>query len=82
MRYEGVAALWRGLTPALTMSIPATIVYFVGYDAARDKTRHHIGEDTLLYQYSPLWAGGVARSKCRFTLWLMSNVDTDDARNH
>lgn len=63
MRHEGVTSLWRGLSPALAMSVPATIVYFVGYDAVRDKTRQHIGEDTLIYQYSPLWAGGVARSK-------------------
>ncbi|KAJ2957279.1 hypothetical protein NQZ79_g6996 [Umbelopsis isabellina] len=61
VRYEGVTSLWRGLSPALAMSIPATIIYFVGYDAVRDKTRHHIGEQSLLYQYSPLWAGGVAR---------------------
>lgn len=66
MRYEGVPSLWRGLSPALAMSIPATIVYFVGYDAVRDTTRQHIGEDSFLYQYSPLWAGGVARSKFDF----------------
>ncbi|KAM3589791.1 Carrier protein, mitochondrial [Umbelopsis sp. WA50703] len=48
------------------MSIPATIIYFVGYDAVRDKTRQHIGEQSLLYQYSPLWAGGVARTFAAF----------------
>jgi solute carrier family 25, member 39/40 len=66
MRYEGVPSLWRGLSPALAMSIPATIVYFVGYDALRDTTRQRIGEDSFLYQYSPLWAGGVARSTFYF----------------
>ena len=66
MRHEGVPSLWRGLSPALAMSIPATIVYFVGYDAVRDTTRQHIGEESFLYQYSPLWAGGVARSKFYF----------------
>ncbi|KAG2179560.1 hypothetical protein INT44_006407 [Umbelopsis vinacea] len=65
MRYEGVPSLWRGLSPALAMSIPATIIYFVGYDAVRDTTRQQVGESSLLYQYSPLWAGGVARKLFR-----------------
>ncbi|KAI9286397.1 mitochondrial carrier domain-containing protein [Umbelopsis sp. AD052] len=66
MRYEGVPSLWRGLSPALAMSIPATIIYFVGYDAVRDTTRQQVGESSLLYQYSPLWAGGVARTFAAF----------------
>ncbi|KAH8556985.1 mitochondrial carrier domain-containing protein [Umbelopsis sp. PMI_123] len=72
MRYEGVSSLWRGLSPALVISIPATVMYLVGYDAVRDKTRQHIGEDTILYQYSPLWAGGVARS---FAACIISPIE-------
>ncbi|KAG2185820.1 hypothetical protein INT43_002257 [Umbelopsis isabellina] len=72
VRYEGVTSLWRGLSPALAMSIPATIIYFVGYDAVRDKTRQHIGEQSTLYQYSPLWAGGVART---FAAFLISPIE-------
>ena len=34
-RREGVRALWRGLTPALTMAVPSTAVYFAFYDKLR-----------------------------------------------
>ncbi|KAG0048911.1 hypothetical protein BGZ83_006205 [Gryganskiella cystojenkinii] len=32
VRYEGASSLWRGLSPTVAMSIPATVIYFVGYD--------------------------------------------------
>ncbi|GJJ74273.1 solute carrier family 25, member 39/40 [Entomortierella parvispora] len=32
VRYEGASSLWRGLSPTLAMSVPATVIYFVGYD--------------------------------------------------
>ncbi|KAG0231241.1 hypothetical protein BGW42_000343 [Actinomortierella wolfii] len=32
VKYEGVSSLWRGLSPTLIMSVPATVIYFVGYD--------------------------------------------------
>ncbi|KAG0266409.1 hypothetical protein DFQ27_009785 [Actinomortierella ambigua] len=32
VKYEGVSSLWRGLSPTLLMSVPATVIYFVGYD--------------------------------------------------
>ncbi|KAG0303426.1 hypothetical protein BGZ98_006665 [Dissophora globulifera] len=32
VRYEGATSLWRGLSPTVAMSIPATVIYFVGYD--------------------------------------------------
>ena len=35
-RYEGASSLWRGLSPTLAMSIPATVIYFVGYDYLKD----------------------------------------------
>ncbi|KAF9972333.1 hypothetical protein BGZ73_004570 [Actinomortierella ambigua] len=32
VKYEGASSLWRGLSPTLLMSVPATVIYFVGYD--------------------------------------------------
>ncbi|KAI8338507.1 mitochondrial carrier domain-containing protein [Chlamydoabsidia padenii] len=60
IRYEGVPNLWKGLSPALVMSIPANVIYIVGYDHLRDAIRTYTtinGKD-----YSPLIAGGVART--------------------
>lgn len=55
---EGVAALWRGLPPTLVMAIPATVIYFVGYESIK------VGlENTAPMIYAPLIAGGFARSK-------------------
>ena len=35
-RAEGAAALWRGLSPTLVMAVPATVIYFVGYDELKE----------------------------------------------
>ncbi|KAG0216013.1 hypothetical protein BGX31_000708 [Mortierella sp. GBA43] len=74
-RYEGASSLWRGLSPTLAMSIPATVIYFVGYDYLKDvlsESLNHVGDrtvepsGTLLYEYrqtlAPLLAGGFART--------------------
>ncbi|KAG2214657.1 hypothetical protein INT46_005674 [Mucor plumbeus] len=59
---EGIFALWRGLTPGLVMALPSTAIYFVGYDYIRDRTRNSQFANTALDNYSPLWAGGLART--------------------
>ncbi|CAO0801006.1 unnamed protein product [Mucor circinelloides] len=59
---EGIFALWRGLTPGLAMALPSTAIYFVGYDYIRDHTRTSQFANTALDNYSPLWAGGLART--------------------
>ena len=46
---EGVVALYRGFLPTMFMSVPATIIYFVGYEALRERTE------------SPMMAGSGAR---------------------
>jgi solute carrier family 25 protein 39/40 len=46
------------------MALPSTTIYFVGYDYIRDHTKLHF-ENTALDTYSPLWAGGLARSKVK-----------------
>lgn len=59
-KYEGVTALWKGLSPALLMSVPANVIYFVGYDYLRDiiKPYTQLNES----DYSPLAAGAIART--------------------
>ncbi|KAK3816250.1 MAG: mitochondrial carrier domain-containing protein, partial [Benniella sp.] len=66
-RYEGASSLWRGLSPTLVMSIPATVIYFVGYDYLKDvlseklnpihktpsslATTHPLLNGTFVYEY-------------------------------
>ncbi|KAI8576870.1 hypothetical protein K450DRAFT_254675 [Umbelopsis ramanniana AG] len=59
IRQEGPTSLWRGLSPALVMSVPGNIIYFVGYDYLRNAIK-----DWTVYKqkdYAPLIAGGAAR---------------------
>jgi solute carrier family 25, member 39/40 len=58
-RTEGVTALWRGLPPTLLMAVPATVIYFVGYESIRASLEHHY----QVVQWAPLISGGLARSK-------------------
>jgi solute carrier family 25, member 39/40 len=61
IRQEGPTSLWRGLSPALVMSVPGNIIYFVGYDYLRNAIK-----DWTVYKqkdYAPLLAGGAARGK-------------------
>ncbi|RUP19712.1 mitochondrial carrier domain-containing protein, partial [Jimgerdemannia flammicorona] len=63
IRYEGILSLYRGLTPALVMSVPATVIYFVGYDYFRDYLRDRwVDQNPGLARYAPLIAGGGART--------------------
>lgn len=55
-KYEGVTALWKGLSPALLMSVPANVIYFVGYDYLREMIQPYTSD------YSPLIAGAFART--------------------
>ncbi|KAF9386145.1 hypothetical protein BGX21_000877 [Mortierella sp. AD011] len=76
VRYEGATSLWRGLSPTVAMSIPATVIYFVGYDHLKDILSEKVfmsspENDVFLgqsfvYEYrstlAPLIAGGFART--------------------
>ncbi|KAH7155765.1 mitochondrial carrier domain-containing protein [Dactylonectria estremocensis] len=58
-RNEGVATLWRGLSPTLAMAIPANIIYFTGYDWLRYNPKSpftRFSDST-----APLTAGSAAR---------------------
>ncbi|CAG8647958.1 5459_t:CDS:2 [Funneliformis caledonium] len=61
VRYEGITSLWRGLSPALVMSIPVTVIYFVGYDYLRDSLWSN-WKGKYSETYSPLIAGATART--------------------
>ncbi|KAJ1652933.1 Carrier protein, mitochondrial [Dispira simplex] len=64
-RQEGFWRLWRGLSPTLVMSVPTTVIYFVGYDHLREqlgrafRARRRLD---LLDQYTPFLAGAAART--------------------
>uniref|UniRef100_A0A5S6QRH6 Solute carrier family 25 member 40 n=1 Tax=Trichuris muris TaxID=70415 RepID=A0A5S6QRH6_TRIMR len=56
-RYEGIGALWSGLTPALAMAIPATVCYFTLYDNLVSRLYRQFGQELWV----PMLAGGSAR---------------------
>lgn len=58
-RNEGVATLWRGLSPTLVMAVPANIIYFTGYDWLRYNATSPFSRFSS--DYAPLTAGSVAR---------------------
>ncbi|CAG8458515.1 17973_t:CDS:10 [Cetraspora pellucida] len=61
VRYEGITSLWRGLSPGVVMSVPLTVIYFVGYDSIRDSLWKN-WKGKYSETYSPLLAGTLART--------------------
>ncbi|CAG8454900.1 6834_t:CDS:10 [Acaulospora colombiana] len=61
VRNEGITSLWKGLSPALVMSVPTTVIYFVGYDHLRD-TLWKNWKWKYSESYSPMVAGVLART--------------------
>ncbi|KAI7898683.1 mitochondrial carrier domain-containing protein [Cokeromyces recurvatus] len=61
MKYEGPMALWKGLSPALVMSVPSNVIYFVGYDYLKDIIQPAMAISSST-DYSPLVAGAFART--------------------
>ncbi|KAI8800188.1 mitochondrial carrier domain-containing protein [Cladochytrium replicatum] len=55
LRAEGPSGLYRGLSPTLLMSLPSTVVYYVGYEHIRDAI-------TPYTSLAPLVAGCSART--------------------
>ncbi|RCI03143.1 hypothetical protein CU098_003456 [Rhizopus stolonifer] len=58
-KYEGPTALWKGLSPAMLMSVPANVIYFVGYDYLKEAIQPSM---STYKDYSPLVAGAFART--------------------
>ncbi|EDV27772.1 uncharacterized protein TRIADDRAFT_53797 [Trichoplax adhaerens] len=56
---EGTFGLWRGLSPTVMMVVPATVIYYTGYDFLKDRLSFRLGsyKDVL----APMIAGVTAR---------------------
>ncbi|KAG8457299.1 hypothetical protein KFE25_012038 [Diacronema lutheri] len=59
-RHEGLPALWQGLGPALTMSLPSTVLYMTVYDELRSRLQR--SDDRALAAWAPLISGIASRS--------------------
>ncbi|XP_055544734.1 probable mitochondrial glutathione transporter SLC25A40 [Wyeomyia smithii] len=64
-RYEGVPALWSGLSPTLVLALPTTVIYFVAYEQFRLRLKEfwlkRNGSNAELPIWLPLVAGSSAR---------------------
>ncbi|KAJ3166747.1 hypothetical protein HDU88_003231 [Geranomyces variabilis] len=60
-RHEGLLSLWRGLSPTLVMSVPSTVIYYIGYEHIRDTINAHLPLASKEI-YAPLLAGATART--------------------
>jgi solute carrier family 25 protein 39/40 len=58
VRHEGIGSLWSGFQPALLMSVPGTVLYFMAYESARDSIAER---SPRLGEAAPTLAGGSAR---------------------
>ena len=58
LRQEGWSSLYRGFIPTMVMSLPGTVVYFVGYERIRD---YMINKRDGNEEFVPLVAGSLAR---------------------
>jgi solute carrier family 25 protein 39/40 len=59
-RNEGIRSLYRGLVPTMIMSVPATVVYFVGYESLKDRLSSE-QKFSIPSALVPTVSGGVAR---------------------
>ena len=58
-RLEGIASWWKGLSPTLAMAVPATVIYYTGYDQLKVKFGFRPDRKNIL---APLFAGSLART--------------------
>lgn len=58
LRTEGWLSLYRGFLPTMAMSLPGTVVYFVGYERVRDGLE---SRGVVKKELVPLIAGSIAR---------------------
>ena len=58
-RLEGVASWWKGLSPTMAMAVPATVIYYTGYDQLKVKFGFRPDRRNIL---APLLAGSLART--------------------
>lgn len=55
-RLEGAGSLYRGLTPALAMSLPSTVVYYVAYEWLKERLEGRVADPLI-----PLLSGSTSR---------------------
>ena len=58
-RLEGVRSWWKGLSPTLAMAVPATVIYYTGYDQLKMKFGFRADKRNI---QAPLLAGSIART--------------------
>ena len=56
---EGFSSWWRGLSPALLMAVPATMIYYTGYDQLKVVFGFKDGRSNFM---APALAGSLART--------------------
>lgn len=61
-RQEGIRGLWSGLTPALVMAVPSTVVYFTAYDELKRVLEGEGASGGPPSAVTPLVAGIVGRT--------------------
>lgn len=61
---DGATGLWRGLVPTLLMALPATVVYFVGYEILRNHElwKQYSNPDEMINQLAPMICGASSRA--------------------
>ncbi|KAI9193239.1 mitochondrial carrier domain-containing protein [Polychytrium aggregatum] len=60
VRNEGGAALWKGLSPTLVISVPSTVLYYVGYEKFRNQISAPLSSIGAGFM-APLLAGSITR---------------------
>ena len=65
LRHEGLRTLYRGLVPTLVMSVPSTVIYFLGYEGMRERTSRLFSslgmQEGVIAVTAPLISGSIAR---------------------
>lgn len=72
VRHEGIRHLYRGLVPTMVMSVPSTVIYFLGYEWMRDRMLA-FGQNELI---APLCSGALARVMAATTVSPIELVRT------
>ena len=58
-RLEGIRSWWKGLSPTLAMAVPATVIYYTGYDQLKVALGFRPGQRNVT---APMLAGALSRT--------------------
>lgn len=70
---EGIRSWWKGLSPALLMAVPATVIYYTGYDQLKVAFGFKDGRSNYL---APALAGSIARTLAVIAVCPMELIRT------